>query len=160
GQELWKSDGTAGGTVQVADLVPGAVDSFPDELTAAGGAFFFTAQAWTKNQLWKTDGTSTTLLADNFNTLYGLTALGGTRLFAADGPAGTELWKSDGTPGGTGLLKDINPAIDSEPGGLTVLGSIVLFSADGPEGTELWRTDGTAAGTVLVKDVQPGATDS
>jgi len=162
GQELWKSNGTPGGTVQVADLVPGAVGSSPVELTAVGGALFFAAQATSSNELWTTDGTTNTRLAGNLDTIGGLTAFGGTLLFVADSTAqGTELWKSDGTPGGTGLLKDINPGPSpSFPEGFTALGSLALFSAAGPEGQELWRTDGTAAGTVLVKDVNPGAGDS
>ena len=36
GSELWKSDGTAEGTVQVADIYPGTDSSYPIKLTAIG----------------------------------------------------------------------------------------------------------------------------
>ena len=161
GQEPWKSDGTPAGTAQTADLVPGSGASFPNQLTTVGGAVFFLAQNDANEQLWKTDGTSATLLANSLEPVDGLTALGSTLLFSADSGQGVELWKSDGTPGGTGVLKDINPGLDSSyPAGFTALGSIALFSATSATGEELWRSDGTAAGTVPVLDIQPGAGSS
>ncbi|GBF00439.1 hyalin, partial [Microcystis aeruginosa NIES-298] len=36
GYELWKSDGTAAGTVLVKDINPGGSWSFPENLTAVG----------------------------------------------------------------------------------------------------------------------------
>jgi ELWxxDGT repeat protein len=32
GSEIWKSDGTAAGTVQIKDIVPGSSGSDPDDL--------------------------------------------------------------------------------------------------------------------------------
>ena len=43
GIELWKSDGTAAGTVLVADINPGPAFSSPHELTFVNGALFFAA---------------------------------------------------------------------------------------------------------------------
>ncbi|MGH9361411.1 MAG: ELWxxDGT repeat protein, partial [Thermoanaerobaculia bacterium] len=43
GRELWKTDGTAAGTVLVEDIVPGVVGSDPQNLTAVGGRLFFSA---------------------------------------------------------------------------------------------------------------------
>ena len=43
GVELWKSDGTAAGTVMVKDIVPGAVSSGPSDLVAVNGAVEFYA---------------------------------------------------------------------------------------------------------------------
>jgi ELWxxDGT repeat protein len=43
GFELWKSDGTAAGTMQVKDINPGSPDSFPVELTNMNGTLFFRA---------------------------------------------------------------------------------------------------------------------
>ena len=44
GTELWKSDGTAEGTVLVKDIIPGAEGASPGELTLVNGVLFFTAK--------------------------------------------------------------------------------------------------------------------
>src|SRR4051812_25666491 len=43
GTELWKSDGTAAGTVLVKDIIPGSASSDPYNLTSVNGRLFFTA---------------------------------------------------------------------------------------------------------------------
>src|SRR5688572_9238018 len=43
GRELWKSDGTEGGTVRVKDIRGGAYGSNPTYLTNVGGTLYFTA---------------------------------------------------------------------------------------------------------------------
>ena len=43
GNELWRSDGTAGGTQIVKDINPGSSDSYPKYLTNVGGTLFFSA---------------------------------------------------------------------------------------------------------------------
>ena len=180
GRELWKSDGTAAGTVLVRDIVPGTyTDSYgtypytsdPDRLTAVDGTLFFVADDGTNGtELWKSDGTEagTVLVKDiNPGSASGLTAdsplaaVDGVLLFAADdGVHGDELWKSDGTDAGTGLVKDIEPGSEgnlSHYAGFTEFDGTLLFSANnGASGRELWRSDGTEAGTVLVKDIHSG----
>src|SRR5262249_35204167 len=59
GQELWKSDGTASGTVLVKNIASGSANSSPQSLTDVNGAVYFVAHDGSDaNQLWKTDGTS------------------------------------------------------------------------------------------------------
>src|SRR5439155_6811 len=60
GRELWRSDGTAAGTLLLRDIAPGITASAPDSLTAVGGKLFFFASpaANGPRQLWKSDGTS------------------------------------------------------------------------------------------------------
>ena len=41
--ELWKSNGTAAGTVMVKDIRPGPIGSYPDFLTAVGDTLYFRA---------------------------------------------------------------------------------------------------------------------
>lgn len=86
----------------------------------------------------------------------GFTNLGIQVLFsAATLGEGRELWKSNGLPGGTTLVKDINPfGTSSNPEKLARVGNQIYFLADdGTPGVELWKTDGTTLGTVLVKDL-------
>ncbi|HLQ24532.1 MAG TPA: ELWxxDGT repeat protein, partial [Acidiferrobacterales bacterium] len=58
GVELWKTDGTAGGTMMVQDINSGLNDSSPNGLTAFNGALYFAADDGVHGvELWKTDGT-------------------------------------------------------------------------------------------------------
>jgi len=53
GTELWRSDGSAAGTTQVADLAPGMSGSYPGRFTAAGPNLFFAADDGTHGEeLW------------------------------------------------------------------------------------------------------------
>ena len=54
GYELWKSDGTAAGTVLVKDIRPGADSSYPRSLTNVNGTLFFEADDGANGrELWK-----------------------------------------------------------------------------------------------------------
>ena len=41
GAELWRSDGTAAGTIMLKDINTGSGDSYPREFTSLGGAVYF-----------------------------------------------------------------------------------------------------------------------
>ena len=57
GSELWKSDGTGGGTQMVKDINPSG-SSNPNDLTEVGGALFFVANDGTNGfELWGSTGT-------------------------------------------------------------------------------------------------------
>ena len=57
GRERWKSDGTAAGTVRVADIRPGGQSSSPGVLAVIGSALFFSATDGLSGvEMWKTDG--------------------------------------------------------------------------------------------------------
>ena len=172
--ELWKSDGTSGGTVLVKDFGGGS-SSYDPALTNLNGTLFGVVNVPSSGtELWKSDGTSggTQLVRDivpgtSSSYPHNLVAAGDTLFFGArDGSRGTELWKSDGTSGGTVIVKDIRPTTCCAPyegfyGALTNVNGSVFFQAnDGSSGKELWQSDGTLAGTVLVSDINPGATDS
>ena len=59
GVELWKSDGTASGTMMVKDINSGSSSSSPQYLTAIGNTLYFRANDGTNGyELWKSDGTS------------------------------------------------------------------------------------------------------
>ncbi|MEI6605501.1 MAG: ELWxxDGT repeat protein [Verrucomicrobiota bacterium] len=162
GYQLWKTDGSDGGTVMVKNGSGGALS--PQNLIAAGSRLYFTANtAANGNELWTSDGSAigTYLVKDicpgfGSYTYSEFSVIGNTLLFRAnDGVNGYELWKSDGTTEGTMMVKDIFPVSgNSDPAGLCEAGGVVYFRAsDGVHGTELWRTDGTSAHTVMVKDI-------
>jgi ELWxxDGT repeat protein len=164
--QLWKSDGTEKGTVQVK-----AFDSDDDEisgLTNVNGTLFFAAEGSNGRALYKSDGTEngTVLVKDGFGDPYDsaealtyLTNVNGVLFFSGEDHRGAELWKSDGTTAGTVRVKDINPGgYSSGPTHLTAAGPLLYFTAyDDRGGVELWKSDGTAAGTRRVKDIYPGA---
>ncbi|MCB9869876.1 MAG: hypothetical protein H6837_08460 [Planctomycetes bacterium] len=172
GGELWKSDGTAAGTVLVKDILPGSYGSGPSDLTVVGSTVFFTASDksnGTNIELWKTDGTTAgTVKVKEINSTGSsypryLTAVGGTLYFSArDDTTGDEPWKSDGTELGTVRIGDIVSGTGgSNPSQFTRVGPTVFFVAsDGTNGQELWKTNGTASSTVLVKDIATGNSSS
>ena len=170
GEELWKSDGTPGGTTMVTDFVPGPTGSSPYAIVGFGGAGqallgMFTPD--TGGALFKTNGTAagTQLVKDIFGgTDAGMgffpTVYKGQLYFQAfdgvsSGTAGGELYKTDGTEAGTQLVIDLNPGLaGANIRGMKVFGDWLYFAAtNGATGIELWRTNGTAAGTSLVKDI-------
>jgi ELWxxDGT repeat protein len=170
GRALWKSDGTASGTVMVRDIYSGSDTSSPlDDLTAVGNFFYFSADDGTNGtELWKSDGTANgTVMVKDINSGVGdsipqyLTAIGNTLYFVAyDTTNGYSLWKSDGTANGTIIVKDINNRNDTfNPfNSIKAFGNTLYFSnvGLGTTGYELWKSDGTANGTMLVKDIYNG----
>src|SRR3954451_17527599 len=54
GRELWRSDGTAGGTVLLADIVKGPAGSYPSPIEGIDGVAYFVAAG----NVWRTDGTT------------------------------------------------------------------------------------------------------
>jgi ELWxxDGT repeat protein len=167
--ELWKSDGTAAGTVRVKDIEPGAAGSDPSALTHVNGELWFSAHTSTDGgQLWRSDGSSagtvpiTAFASTESSDLTSFTDLDGTLIFYPRG-LDREPWKSDGTPAGTVQVKNIHPngnglELFSAQTRFTDVNGTMFFAADdGVHGRELWKTDGTQAGTALVKDIRPGS---
>ena len=173
--EIWKTDGSVDGTVQVTKIVEeDESSSNPIGLTVFNDELYFQAKRReTGAELWKTDGTEVgTVVVTNINPCdrcsdgsssdslpRDLTPFGAFLYFTATNPElGRELWKTDGTVGGAELVKDIREgedgSISSVTAQLTVFDDALYFIADnGETGGELWKSDGTEAGTQLVKNV-------
>jgi len=170
-QELWKTDGTAAGTVEITlglNADEGGIN--PRFLTLLGEQVFFEGtNASGKFGLWVTDGS-----AEGTHEITGIananpdglgpgyfTAFGHKLLFRGDaGVSGNHvpgLWITDGTAKGTVEIGGVgNKHIaNAYSGGLlpsdpnfTVFGDSVLFNGRDKAGNiGLWETDGTAKGT-------------
>ena len=170
-EELWRTDGTAAGTVEItAGLNAGHGGINPRYLTVLGDQLFFEGtNARGEFGLWVTDGT-----AKRTHEITGIhkanpegldpgyfTAYRHHLLFRGEaGVSGNEvpgLWITDGTAKGTIEIGGVgNKGIaDAYSGGLlpsdpnfTVFGHTVLFNGRDKAGNiGLWETDGTAKGT-------------
>jgi ELWxxDGT repeat protein len=161
GRELWRSDGSAAGTVRVKDLAVGGADSGPDNLVVVRGvAYFSAASAAGDNELYRSDGTAagTYRLADlwpggSSSFPHGLVPFGNGFAFSATHPtAGTELWFSDGTALGTRIVDLVPGAVGSDPYAMLAAGSLLFGVLYDPVvgGSELFVSDGTTAGSSTI----------
>src|SRR5215813_5368169 len=105
GTELWKTDGTAAGTMLVRDIQLGPNSSAPDCLQSYQGKLVFLAsEESTGTQLWQSDGTAAgTRLLVTIGASIGGAQLSGCPLQIT----GLELWKTNGVVTGTMLVQDI-----------------------------------------------------
>lgn len=162
--QLWRTDGTPGGTQQVATVPEGS-----DRLCRVGSRLFFRGGP---GALWTSDGTAAgTVLIQSFlrpwfpqpvpGEIGNIVDVNGRALFVADdGLGGRPLWSSDGTTAGTYQL--LTPGVLVGVGDeIVALQGRAWFSADdGIHGYELWSTDGTATGTSMLVDLTPGPASS
>ncbi len=112
GDELWKTTGSAGGTVMVKDITVGSGSTIIDDMTVYNGKLYFTAYNITDfdSNLWVTDGTAagtvmipinltgdsdvSNLLVYNFDLYFGAdegTGMGKELYAFRDATLGTEM---------------------------------------------------------------------
>jgi ELWxxDGT repeat protein len=172
GTELWKSDGTAAGTVLVKDINPGSfISSEPAYLTNVNGTLFFAASDGVRGrELWKSDGTSggTVMVKDigagalgsnphneDDGVGYGtphFAVLNGVVYFVADANNDNkyELWRSDGSDAGTRKLAEFSTGYDIRD--LTAVDQSLEFIAIAADGSQnLYRATPSGNGIDLVK---------
>lgn len=167
GVELWKTDGTAAGTVMLKNIYPGIASADPEMLTAFKEHVYFTADDGIHGrELWKTDGTEsgTVLLKD---VVPGEESFSSSAMYAADnlmyifglapGSSGQQLWVSDGTTPGTrqvvsSSMPDIDPLL-----GKTMNDKFFFSVPTSVSGPELWVSDGTVLGTMKLLKISPTA---
>src|SRR6478735_3735210 len=151
GRELWRSDGTEGGTTLLRDFLPGSGSGGAAWLTPVNGTLFFVADdpVHRDDELWRSDGTEAgtqMVIGPGWgdSTLGPFADIGGT-LFFATGRLGGQgaLWRSDGTEAGTEMVKGL--ATEAHLEEFTDLdGTLYFVAKDDVHGSELWRSDGTA----------------
>lgn len=153
--DLWRSDGTTGGTAQVAVDLPLSYNQ--DQLrwdfdpAVAGGKIFY--PAWTEassyDGMWATSGAGRGARVGPAGDAGDPVALGGSVVYSFSTGLGIEPWISDGST--AAILKDIRPGAQSSiPFPISQWGDQLYFGAASDTGRDLWRTDGTTTGTVKV----------
>lgn len=163
---LFRTDGTAAGTVQVATLAGIATDYRPQPrqaLTAAGANLFLRQQVLERGfELHRVDTCASPpafecvvlvrdLAAPN-SDWWGshpdmLVAVGDLLLFVADGESGSGLYRSDGTAAGTSFLAPASFMGEGNADRLSIAaGGFAYFVTN----AGLLRSDGTPGGTALL----------
>lgn len=171
GAELWKTDGTASGTAQVADVFPGRAGSCPGTFRILDDTLFFVAEHIRDGRvLWQTDGTAagTTLVTPSGPGYQypapmpralepfarGFVIFAHTAYHETPEDCGVALL----TRGPAGLvyshLKTVRGGAAGWPRQLTIAGNLAFFTADdGKHGEELWRAALDDGEVNLVKDL-------
>lgn len=154
GFELWKSNGTANGTMLVKDFVPGPVSAEYSNFQVLGSNVYFSVSDTDgKNVYYKSNGTSvgTVSISDTnpslaFENVYPLIAIGNSYFYFAayNSAVGYELFKTDGTT--TSLVKDIDinqfNASSSFIYKAGLSNNLFFNYNDNLHGNEVWKTDG------------------
>ena len=169
GLGVWTSDGTAQGTVLLAELPPEPPNPYPalGRLIDAGGvAYFFKVVSGASTaELWRTDGTAAgTALVAPLSAPAGK-AVKPTALGVVSGVfyfrSAADLWRTDGTAAGTYPIHDaeVDPA-GVELGNLAESNGTIYFAAHDPRyGRELWAVTPPAAVAAMsvLSGTGPGA---
>lgn len=122
GNELYKTNGTQAGTILVMNLNPNfSGSSYPSNFTVFNGELYFTADDGVNGrELFKTDGTTITLVKDinvgsgsssnHSDNMMAMLEENGFLYFFAEDTSGTgyDLWKTDGTEAGTIKVSELN----------------------------------------------------
>ncbi|HXE54212.1 MAG TPA: hypothetical protein VN541_14410, partial [Tepidisphaeraceae bacterium] len=165
---LWTSDGTSAGTHLVTQINPATLSSNPapttDSIDINGIEYFFVRNGNSGPELWKTDGTQSTLIASIPGAGYDtqMKDVNGLLYFVAPGTLNYDLWRSDGTPAGTRQVSDVritNGYGNANPGSLTVFNGNLYFFGRQPNSStiQIYRTDGVTGQTSAIEPVPQDA---
>ena len=172
--ELWRTDGTQAGTIQVADINPGLGGSSPDNFIEFNGYLYFTAGIFgvSGREMYRTNGTVTELFkefrpgpdqgmdsSNQFvilnNKLY---------FFAYDNEFGADLWRTDGTFIGTEKMVDLNSNNAFPKENFLELNGELFFLMNDPFentiGHELYKYNESSNTISLVKNILPNTDNS
>lgn len=165
GRQLWRSDGTAEGTIKLGDFDGTSI------LEAKKVGDTFLLGNISGGPLWRSDGTEIGTFPIQKVRLY-FSQLGNSQMGSAtnaivfwgigqDGlVTSSGLWRSDGTENGTFLLAALYRDGAYRSLFASMNGVSYFLAADLYSGYELWRSDGTITGTYMLKDIAPGAASS
>jgi ELWxxDGT repeat protein len=173
GAELWKSDGTATGTVLVKDINTTFTESgAPANFIEFNNKLFFCATetgAASDTSFWMSDGTGvgTVKLKDGLFNYRDYAIMNNKLYFYAEELPGNTggLWVTDGTVSGTKKITSVAKGYNTfgdfnKPIHLTAVNGKLVYAANTNSlGNELWVSDGNASANML-KDLNNAPEDS
>lgn len=164
---LWRTDGTAAGTVPLVEQATGSAPAVSVAPVAFGSRVLFagisrTGAALGTRGLYVSDGTDTGTrrLRDNleFDGGIPLVAGGGRAFFIATEGTQRSLYVTDGREGGTRAVTAVQTFGVGDPGFVVDGGALYFVATASQDAKELWMSDGTAVGTRrLAPLAAPGA---
>jgi ELWxxDGT repeat protein len=153
--ELWSTDGTPGGTQEIAS--GGGLCATTPLATLSGRGYFAGVRNFDLHRLWTSDGTrdGTHLVADLGPDAYptDIVASASSLYFATSSPTvSRSIWTSDGSAAGTRVVLDFyGDSAESVLSPLSVVGDRIYFVLQEVRGQllrdSLWTSDGTANGS-------------
>ncbi len=157
GNEIWRTDGTPGGTALFADILPGPSSGGFSDPAVYDGWLYFGANdgnsgAGRGMELWRTDGAATARYADinpggDSSGPTGMTVFAGELWFRADnGSVGGELASTDGS--GTVTIEDLRPGSafeSSDPENFGIGPNGMFLSAFEQPGNRVWQITNAGA---------------
>lgn len=119
--ELWRTDGTIGGTYLVKDIRPGAAQAIENyrSVKLNNKIYFVANDGVNGNELWVTDGTEAgtvflkdIIAGDVVDNISEFKVANNKVYFIASDGNGNKLWETDGTPSGTKKALGINSTVN------------------------------------------------
>lgn len=148
---LFKTDGTAEGTIRLANVESNSRTWDAEHLTNLNGRLIFSGPD--PNGLWTSDGTPEGTvplkqISPHYGEIDSITVIGDQAYFwAQDESYRYSLWRTDGTQAGTQLVLAANSGASDEFFGIVSLGDSIYFVAtNGNNGGKatLWKIDPTS----------------
>lgn len=158
GRDLWRADGSPGGTIQLVSFGPDQFTDSDEPPVPYRSGVAFVVSSPTGSAIWTSDGTSAgtgemvppPALPDGME-IDRLFVAGDELFFTAIDRSNfvSKLWHASTTPGGTQEIAPVRYQFD--PLVTAVGGSFYFVASPEPARMELWRSDGSAAGTAPVR---------
>ncbi len=163
---LYRTDGTAGGTIKLNLTYPTYISTKAEKLTPLGDKVVFAGDNFPNyGEIWASDGTQAGTVAierfqpssPNVFPIKELSAMGSYVYYSAVNNSNQAILKrTDGTVAGTSEIYNFGAYTGiAEVVFLTAVNNVMYFIVYDRYGTgidQLWRSDGTTAGTYLVYD--------
>lgn len=163
GLELWKTDGTPGGTAILEDANTGSGPGSPTGYKGFNGQVYYCVNNGASVVLKYTDAATVNAVSGSYAATSGQCSILGVMnselyFMATDASNNNQVYKLN-TSGSVTVLTTLTAGLTPVPYSFTVTDSnkALFYMDNGTVGTEPWITDGTVGGTFLLKDINPSA---